>query len=134
MKFLTPEQITQRATEGKRLLNERQVFLNEVMKKLGYRDVPSVKELNLTDEERKKLMHVRDNFFNTRFIVADRLDGSLVRALVRTREEINSDEFSAELFSPAFFNGHASNHDFNRGEFEGILKKAVQGPVYPSNK
>jgi hypothetical protein len=41
---------------------------------------------------------------------------------------------TAEIFSPAFFEGHGSNHDFNEVELKGTLSIAINSPVYPKSQ
>ncbi|MFA6131023.1 MAG: hypothetical protein WC730_02080 [Patescibacteria group bacterium] len=40
-----------------------------------------------------------------------------------------TNEFAAEIFSPAFRGGYGSNHDFNKSELRRTLEVALEGPV-----
>ncbi len=134
MKIFTPEQVQQRDAEGEARKAERQKFLTELVERLGFREVSSVEELNLTDKEKSKLNYVRDSVKYARFFIADRSDGSSSRAVVLALTNLHHDDFAAEIFSPAFYDGHAANHDFNKGELEYNLKFSIEGDVYPSGK
>ena len=134
MKLFSPEQVQKIDAEGEARKAERQILLTELVKKLGFREVSSVEELNLTEQEKSKLNYVRDSVKYARFFVADRADGSSSRAVVLALTALHNDDFAAEIFSPAFYDGHAANHDFNKGELEYNLKFSIEGDVYPSGK
>lgn len=137
MKLNTPEQNLEIEKVEKMAFSERAALLEDMAKRSGYELVSSVGDLALTKEEKNQLSYIKLEsvapYFlkSRRYLKATRQDGILVKILIEIRENIGNDEFVADIFSPAFPSGHASNHDFNRSEIEHNLRIALDNPVYP---
>jgi hypothetical protein len=61
------------------------------------------------------------------FMKADRKDGSIAYAVIGVGAIVT---YRADFFSPVYFEGHGSNHDYNAGELLGNLYNAVELPPY----
>ncbi len=122
------EQLFSREWQNKNI--ERGV---ETMKKITAEvglQATTLAELALTPEEMKKLLYIQKiTEPNVHCYSADRQDGTKARVLIRPTGQ---GDFAAEVFSPAFYGGHGSNHDFNEGDLKGTLTTALNSSVYPN--
>ncbi len=65
------------------------------------------------------------------FMKAVREDGENVYAVIGVGAVI---KYRADFLSPAYYEGHGSNHDYNSSELLGNLYLAVTAPPHPESK
>ena len=110
-------------------------FVKEKYRFISYEDM--LKELGSVEEEMKKyhsnnikgLNYTKDTSpDNCVFMKADREDGASAYAVIGVNTPI---QYRGDFFSPSFYGGHGSNHDYNRSELLGSLYEAVTRSPYP---
>jgi len=121
----TPEQVQEYDARIEANIQESLKFLDELAETNGYSAVSSVEELGLTKEQLKQIHYGAKSTPYRRFYKATRDDGKEIVLIITPSG--GGDTFSADIFSPAFHEGHGMNHDFNRGELEGNLDLAMKG-------
>ena len=122
--------------DAKHEYNEKLKFIKEKYDFISYEDAQ--KELGAIDE------HIRESIKNRikgltytkdispelcLYMKAGREDGSAVYAVIGAGAVV---KYRADFFSPAYFDGHGSNHDYNASELLGNLYTAVTQPAYPT--
>ncbi len=146
MKFNTPEENLIIEKQEEKAFQERELLLQDMSKKLGYEMVNSVEALALTPNEMSKIRNVDLRYYlrekdtplgqkmlePIRYLKAQRKDGASVKVVILIRNDLNNNEFAAEIFTPAFYEGSGGNHDFNRSELEQNLRMAIDLPPYSS--
>ena len=65
------------------------------------------------------------------YMKAEREDGASVHAVIGVGAIV---QYRADFFTPAYFEGHGGNHDFNAGELLDNLYSAVTLLDYPAKK
>lgn len=102
---------------------------------VSYEDM--LKELGSVGEEMKKyhvnnikgLDYTKDTSPDKCvFMKADREDGASAYAVVGVNTPI---QYRGDFFSPSFYSGHGSNHDYNCSELLGSLYDAITRSPYP---
>lgn len=63
------------------------------------------------------------------FMKAERGDGAFAYAVIAVGAQV---KYRADFISPAYYQGHASNHDYNAGQLLGSLYLAATSPAYPT--
>ena len=105
--------------------------VERIVADLGYKGV-TLADLALSEDETGKIDYIKKmSEHGVLFYSATREDRTLARAIVRPT---GRGDYAAEIFSPAFNEGHGSNHDFNEAELTGSLKTALMSPSYQSPK
>ncbi len=120
-------------TKEQRIINVEAGFriIEKIASELGYQ-ATSINDIALTETETNQLSYIKKiSGDDVRVYKATRTDGLSVKAIIRPT---GTGDYAAEIFSPAFYEGHGSNHDFNEGELTGILKTALTSPPYQSPK
>lgn len=115
--------------------NEKLKFIKEKYTFLTYEE--ALKELGELEKEIKKYFKNRIvGLVETKdippeqclYMKANREDGSLTHAVIGVGAQV---QYRADFLSPAYFQGHGGNHDFNASELLGNLYNAVTLPPYP---
>ena len=109
----------------------------EFAKKLGYKQVKSLEYLNIAKEEIKKT-YAKElvakkpmvNFNEDEFLFLKNMreDGTEVKIIIL----VQCPNFIGAIFSPVYYEGLSSNHDFSVSEIKNSLKYAMEGKVYRS--
>ncbi len=115
--------------------NKKLELIKEKYGFISYED--ALKELGTIDEQTRESIKNRiKGLSDTKdvppeqclYMKASRDDGSSVYAVIGIGAMI---KYRADFFSPAYFEGHGGNHDFNASELLGNLYNAVTLPNYP---
>jgi len=136
---LSPEQIREREEKEKANFEFFNRELGLMAERLGYEEMSSLEDLELTEDEIKKICWARSCLMkddpiykgNPRFFRAARKDGSKVAAIIEALRCEIKPTFAADIFSPNNYEGHGGNHDFAGWELEENLKTALTSPNYP---
>lgn len=124
------EQIFDRAQSAANIESGIRV-VERIAADLGYKGT-ALADLALSADETNKIDYIKKTSEQgVLFYSATREDGSRARAMIRPT---GRGDYAAEIFSPAFYEGHGSNHDFNETELTEILKTALMSPSYQSPK
>lgn len=120
---------------GETTIEKNTTWLSEMVSKLGYRDVSSLDELELSEDQLKRLRYIvkprnpehaerlSAQMQRTHFYRAERpVDQRVIKAAVRIEP---NDTFAADILSSVFPGGSASNNDFSKSELEQNLKFAI---------
>lgn len=115
--------------------------LEEITEKAGYAQISTLEELGLSPEEIKQVRWIKIDQSNAakdnvRFYSADRddktNDKTNAKAIVKPNPT-QSNTYQADIFSPAFYQGHGGNHDFSPSELEENLRIAKELEPYPKD-
>ncbi len=120
-------------TKEQQMINVEAGFrtIEKIASELGYQ-ATSINDITLTETETKQLSYIKKISGNdVRIFKAMRTDGLSVKTIIRPT---GTGDYTAEIFTPAFYEGHGSNHDFNESELTGILKTALTSPPHQSPK
>lgn len=118
------------------VLAEANNFLTEIAQGLGYTEVGSLEQLNLSAEEKAllspEITGANDSEFGARkarFFQGNYQDGeSLVRVAVSPFISYGrKPAYAADIFSPAEYKGHGMSNDFTSAELKGTLEYAMNG-------
>ncbi len=105
--------------------------MKRITAELGYTD-STLADLALTPAEIEQLYFIQKlSADNIHGYSADRQDGTKARVLINPTGQ---GDFKAEIFSPAYFEGHHCNHDSNESELRNMLTTAINNPVYPRSQ
>jgi hypothetical protein len=97
---------------------------------LGCARVVSREMLDLSAEQVGQMVYMRDaddDDAQARCYTVSRADGAQVKIIFHPNED---GTYRANVFSPAFYRGHADNHDFSLVELTDTIKVAIEGEVY----
>lgn len=117
----------QMVEEQNKLKRELANACSDIALELGYQSISDPNDMDLTPEREKKLRYTRD--LRDYFFKAVRKDGATVYVIAT----VSASGIRADIFSPAFFEGQTSNHDWNVDEWREILTIALNAPPYPAN-
>lgn len=114
--------------------NKKFEFIKEKYRFVNYEDM--LKDLGSVKEEMKKYHSNNIKGLNDTkdispekcvFMKANREDDVSAYAVIGVDTAI---QYRGDFFSPAFYGGHASNHDYNRSDLLESLYKAITLPPY----
>jgi hypothetical protein len=131
---MTPEELAEYNKQVEKRKLDARNFLAELKERVGYEAVADLRALGLTEEQAKQIrwtgrLTERRSPTAEQFWKAARPDSTEAKALIG----INSDgTFRSDIFSPAEYEGHGGNHDFNNRELEESLEFAKNAPEYKS--
>lgn len=104
-------------------------FINDLAGKLGFEPVNNFDELELTPEQIKKIFYVKPSLdklsgIKNLYYKKNLENGEMVKFCARPSGL--GETIASDIFSPKFeSDGHATNHDFNYHEFEGLLRQSI---------
>lgn len=96
--------------------------LDEIMSKTGYKEVATIEELELSEEEKKSAKDFINDETSKRFFVAERSDGKQAKVIIFEGKET----FNGHIFSPFGYKGHLECNDWSDHELEGSLLDAKE--------